>query len=58
MGSINLFNVGYQIYLIPTIKFTHSKTLNGYRAIEFIWLKWGIELPDKLLDKLPMKLKK
>jgi hypothetical protein len=44
MASINLFNVGYQIYLIPTIKFTHSKKLNGYRAIEFIWLNWGIEI--------------
>jgi hypothetical protein len=44
MVSINLFNVGYQIYLIPTIKFTHSKALNGNRGLEFIWLKWGIEI--------------
>jgi hypothetical protein len=44
MVSIKLFNVGYQIYLIPTIKFTHSKALNGYRAIEFIWLKIGVEI--------------
>ena len=44
MDRINLFNVGYQIYLIPTIKFTHSKALNGYRALEFIWLNWGVEI--------------
>jgi len=42
--KITTFKVGYQIYLIPTIKFTHSKILNGYRDIEIIWLKWGVEL--------------
>ena len=44
MDRIKLFTVGYQIYLIPTIKYTHSKTLNGYRALEFIWLKLGVEI--------------
>jgi len=41
---IQFFNVGYQVYLIPTIKITHSKMLYGHRAIEFIWLKWGVEI--------------
>lgn len=41
---LKVFIVGYQIYLIPTIKFTYSKTLNGNRGLEFIWLKWGIEI--------------
>ena len=41
------FEVSYQVYLIPTIKFTHDKLLHGYKSIEFIWLKWGIEISFK-----------
>ena len=37
------FEVSYQVYLIPTIKFTYDKVLNGYNSLEFIWWKWGIE---------------
>ena len=38
-----LFKVAYQLYLIPTIKITHSKTLYGNYSVAFIWLKRGIE---------------
>jgi len=31
---IEFFNVGYQIYLLPTIKYTHSTFLYGHRSIE------------------------
>lgn len=40
--NLTIFTVGYQIYLIPTIKITHNEILNGNRGIELIWLKWGI----------------
>ena len=42
--NIEIIEIAYQIYLIPTIKFTHDKFLYGYRGIEFIWLKWSIEI--------------
>ena len=45
--KIEFFTVAYQMYLIPTIKITHSKVLYGHRDIEFIWLKWGIEIKIK-----------
>jgi hypothetical protein len=45
--KITKFQIMYQVYLIPTIKFTYDKALNGYKSIEFIWLKWGIELSFK-----------
>ena len=45
--KISLFQVTYQVYLIPTIKFTYNKALYGYKAIEFIWLNWGIEISIK-----------
>jgi len=45
--KINIIEIGYQIYLLPTIKFTHDPMLYGYRSIEFIWLKWGIEISLK-----------
>lgn len=30
-----------QIYICPTIKFTYSNYLFGYKSFEFIWLKWS-----------------
>jgi hypothetical protein len=42
--SFEHFQVGYQIYLFPTVKITNDLRLSGYRAIEFIWLKRGIEI--------------
>jgi len=44
MITITPFGIAYQIYIIPTIKITHNKFLNGAYAIELIWLKWGIEV--------------
>jgi len=45
--KITKFQVMYQVYLIPTIKFTHDKLLHGYKSFEFIWWKWGIEISIK-----------
>lgn len=33
-----------QMYLIPTLKITHNRGLNGYYAIDLVWIKWGISL--------------
>lgn len=44
MITISSFKVGYQLYVIPTIKITHNKFLNGAYAVELIWLKWGVEV--------------
>jgi hypothetical protein len=47
MMKIEIIKIAYQIYLLPTIKWTHDPMLYGYRGIEFIWLKWGIEISLK-----------
>ena len=39
-----LYSVVDQIYLIPTIKTTYSRTLNGYYSIDLVWLRWGVTL--------------
>jgi hypothetical protein len=39
---IETFRVGYQAYLLPTLKITHSWLLSGSIGIELIWLKWGV----------------
>jgi hypothetical protein len=41
--KVELFKVAYQVYLIPTIKITYSKTLHGNYSVALIWLKRGIE---------------
>jgi hypothetical protein len=41
---VERYEVVDQIYLIPTIKITHSRTLNGFYTLDFIWIKWGISL--------------
>ena len=42
--KIQRFQVAYQFYVIPTIKFTYDKMLHGYRDIQIIWGRWGIEI--------------
>jgi hypothetical protein len=39
-----LYSIVDQIYLIPTIKTTYSRTLNGYYSIDLVWLRWGVTL--------------
>ena len=50
-NRIQRFQVAYQFYVIPAIKFTHDKMLHGYRDIQLIWGRWGIEIRiSKRLD--------
>ena len=42
--EIELYLVGNQIYLIPAVKITYSKSLNGYYTIDLLWFKWGLSL--------------
>ena len=42
--KIEIIKIAYQIYLLPTIKWTYNPMLYDYRCIEFIWLKWSIEI--------------
>lgn len=48
---IETFTVGYQAYLLPTLKITHSWLLNDSIGIEFIWLKWGISIEIQKIKK-------
>ncbi len=41
---ISIITIESQLFVIPTLRITHSTYLNGNRSIELIWLKWGIEL--------------
>jgi len=43
-NRIQSFQVAYQFYVIPTIKVTYDKWLHGYRDIQFIWGRWGVEI--------------
>ena len=50
-NRIQRFQVTYQFYVIPTIKFTYDKMLHGYRDIQVIWGRWGVEIRvSKRLD--------
>ena len=40
--KLEVFSVASQIYLVPTIKITHDRWLNGWHEVQFIWLKWGV----------------
>lgn len=42
--SVGIISISSQIYLLPTIKITHDKTLYGFKNIEFWWWKWGVEI--------------
>ncbi len=41
---IQKYDVWGQWYVIPTLRLTTDKYLNGSYAIELVWLKWTIEL--------------
>lgn len=41
-SSMEFFGVAYQFYLIPTIKITHDKLLNGCYEFQLIWFNRGI----------------
>jgi hypothetical protein len=38
--KLSISSICSQIYLIPTIKITHNKFLNGNYELCFVWLKW------------------
>jgi len=40
--SIVFASIVDQVYLIPTVKVTHDRFLNGNLEILFCWLKWEI----------------
>jgi len=42
--KLEFFNIWSQIYLIPTVKITHDRLLNGFHEVQLIWLKWGVSL--------------
>jgi len=48
--KIESHRIGYQVYLIPTIKLTHDRTLNGAYEIIFIWLNFGLSLRFKDIE--------
>ncbi len=39
---IETYTVTDQLYLIPTMKITYSRTLNGFYTVDVVWLRWGI----------------
>jgi hypothetical protein len=41
---IEIYEVGYQVYLLPTIKITHTRFLNGDYEIILGLFKWEIAL--------------
>ena len=40
--KVEKYTVADQVYLIPAIKATYSRTLNGFLAVDLVWLKWGV----------------
>jgi len=42
--KITTFKQVSQLYLIPTIKVTYSRTLNGKLEVMFCWLLGGISI--------------
>ena len=34
----------YQFYIVPTIRITYSRFLNGNYELSFIWGKWEIDV--------------
>lgn len=39
-----IYSISDQMYLIPSIKITYSRFLNGYYTIDLLWVKWGFSL--------------
>jgi len=42
--KISIDIIVYQYYIIPTIKVTYDKILNGNKSIDLIWLKWALSI--------------
>jgi hypothetical protein len=40
--QIEPHRIAYQIYLLPTIKITHDKMLNGAHEVILIWWNFGL----------------
>ena len=45
--EIEGYKIGFQVYLLPAIKITHDKILNGSYEICIMFLKWGISIRTK-----------
>ena len=42
--KITTFKQGGQVYILPTIKITYSRTLNGNLEVILCWLVGGISI--------------
>ena len=42
--KLELFEVYGQIYILPFIKITHTRDLNGDLELIIGWLKWGLTI--------------
>jgi len=42
--KIESYGVSDQLYVIPVIKITYTRKLDGYYSIDLVWLEWGIGL--------------
>jgi hypothetical protein len=42
--KLELFKVYGQIYILPFIKITHTRDLNGDLELIIGWLKWGLTI--------------
>jgi hypothetical protein len=40
--KIEIYTQSYQILLIPSIKITYSRYLNGYYSLDLVWINKGI----------------
>lgn len=39
---MKVYEIYGQFYLLPSIKFTYTRQLNGSREFIFVWLKWEV----------------
>jgi len=39
---ISISSIWGQVYILPFIKLTHTRTLNGYLELIIGWFKWEI----------------
>ena len=42
--KFNTLHSMYQVFVLPTVKWTYDEFLYGYKNIELWWWKWGIEI--------------
>lgn len=40
--KVNIYTVGYQVYLVPYLKITHDRVLHGRYEVIFGW--WNREI--------------